>query len=164
MQNKSFHSKKFEKFVFLYSANYSNEEKHIQIFGIFLVLFGFILVAWLYLAAPQTLADVPAKARETVENVTTKGQILTGTYEIDQTKFKDGLNAFRADNFIVARDDFAKADSEQRDAKTQFYLAYCFYRQVGAERIMMTRFLNKVWSKSIGLLRSIRISKPKTII
>ena len=105
------------------------KEKYVHISGILLVFFGFGLVAWLYLAAPQSLAEVPTKARETIENATTKGQILTGTYEIDQAKFSEGLNAFRADNFIVARDSFSKADPEQRDAKTQFYLAYSFYRQ-----------------------------------
>lgn len=105
------------------------KETHVQILGIFFSIFGFILVAWLYLAAPQSLAEVPTKARETIESATTQGQILTGTYEIDQTKFNDGLQAFRTDNFIVARDNFAKADPEQRDAKTQFYIAYSFYRQ-----------------------------------
>ncbi|MGI8555243.1 MAG: hypothetical protein ACR2LT_02660 [Pyrinomonadaceae bacterium] len=105
------------------------KEKYIQILGIILVFFGFGLVAWLYLAAPQSLAEVPSKARETIENATTKGQVLTGTYEIDQAKFNDGLQAFRADNFVAARDDFSKADPEKRDAKTQFYIAYSFYRQ-----------------------------------
>jgi hypothetical protein len=105
------------------------KEKYIQTFGIVLVFFGFSLVAWLYLAAPQSLAEVPSKARETIENATSKGQILTGTYEIDQTKFNEALAAFRTDNFIVARDNFSKADPENRDAKTQFYIAYTFYRQ-----------------------------------
>ncbi|MGI8469323.1 MAG: hypothetical protein ACR2N3_12810 [Pyrinomonadaceae bacterium] len=105
------------------------KERHIQITGIILVLVGFIFVAWLYLAAPQSLAEVPSKARETIENATTTGQVLTGTYEIDRTKFDEGLNAFRTDNFVVARDDFEKADPERRDAKTQFYIAYSFYRQ-----------------------------------
>ena len=105
------------------------KEKHIQFFGIFLILVGFCCVAWLYLAAPQSLAEVSAKARETIDSATTKGQILTGTYEIDQAKFDEGLRAFRADNFVVARDDFAKADPENRDARTQFYIAYSFYRQ-----------------------------------
>lgn len=105
------------------------KEKYIQILGIILVFFGFGLVAWLYLAAPQSLAEVSSKARETIENATTKGQVLTGTYEIDQAKFNDGLQAFRADNFVAARDDFSKADPEKRDAKTQFYIAYSFYRQ-----------------------------------
>jgi hypothetical protein len=39
------------------------------------------------------------------------------------------LRAFRQDNFIVARDEFEKADPERRDAKTQFYIAYSYYRQ-----------------------------------
>jgi hypothetical protein len=30
---------------------------------------------------------------------------------------------------VLARDAFSKADTERRDAKTQFYIAYSFYRQ-----------------------------------
>ncbi|MEP7148213.1 MAG: hypothetical protein ABI857_04960, partial [Acidobacteriota bacterium] len=63
------------------------------------------------------------------ENAVTKGQVMTGTYEIDQAKFNDGLQAFRQDNFIAARDSFERADPEKRDPKTQFYIAYTFYRQ-----------------------------------
>ena len=59
----------------------------------------------------------------------TKGQVVTGTYEIDQAKFAEGLAAFRKDNFIAARDSFDRADPEKRDAKTQFYVAYSYYRQ-----------------------------------
>ena len=46
-----------------------------------------------------------------------------------QAKFNEGLQAFRADNFVLARDLFSKADPERRDAKTQYYIAYSFYRQ-----------------------------------
>ena len=38
-------------------------------------------------------------------------------------------SAFRQDNFVLARDSFEKADPEKRDANTQFYIAYSFYRQ-----------------------------------
>jgi hypothetical protein len=55
--------------------------------------------------------------------------VITGTYEIDQAKFNEGLAAFRQNNFILARDAFTKADPERRDAKTQLYIAYSFYRQ-----------------------------------
>jgi len=72
---------------------------------------------------------VPSKARTTIENVTTKTQVAIGTYEVDALKFEEGLKAFRQDNFIAARDSFEKADPERRDAKTQFYIAYAFYRQ-----------------------------------
>jgi hypothetical protein len=105
------------------------KEKHIQISGVILTVIYGLFVAWLYVAEPKTLGEVSIKAKETIETVTTKGEIIIGTYEIDQVKFSQGLTAFRADNFIVARDNFEKADTERRDAKTQFYIAYSFYRQ-----------------------------------
>lgn len=104
-------------------------EKHIQTLGIFLAAVYAVFIAWLYSVEPKSLEEVPAKAQNTVENVTMKTQVAIGTYEIDQGKFNDGLNAFRQDNFIVARDNFERADRERRDAKTQFYIAYSFYRQ-----------------------------------
>ena len=36
---------------------------------------------------------------------------------------------FRKDEFIAARAAFDRADPEKRDANTQFYVAYSFYRQ-----------------------------------
>jgi hypothetical protein len=105
------------------------KENHIQIAGIFLSVCYGILVLWLYLAAPKNLAEVPAKAKETIENVTTKGQVFIGVYEVNQDKFEEGLKAFRQDNFVAARDSFTQADPEQRDARTQFYIAYSYYRQ-----------------------------------
>ena len=105
------------------------KQKHIQLSGIILTAFYAIFIAWLYWAEPKNLGEVSTKAQTTIENVTTKGQIVIGTYEVDKAKFTDGLNAFRQENFIVARDNFEKADTERRDAKTQFYIAYSFYRQ-----------------------------------
>ncbi len=104
-------------------------EKYIQISGITLAVFYAFFVAWLYVAEPKSLDELPSKAQTTMENVTTKTQIAIGTYEVDRVKFDDGMKAFRADNFLVARDEFGKADTEKRDAKTQFYIAYSFYRQ-----------------------------------
>ena len=104
-------------------------EKHIQLTGIFLTAVYAIFIAWLYWVEPKSLEEVPAKAQTTIENVTTKTQVAIGTYEVNQAKFNEGLAAFRQDNFIVARDNFEKADTEKRDAKTQFYIAYSFYRQ-----------------------------------
>lgn len=105
------------------------KEKYIQIMGIALTLVYGVFVIFLYAAEPRSLEEVSAKAVETVQNVATKGQVITGTYEIDQAKFNQGLAAFRQDIFIAARDAFAKADPERRDAKTQFYVAYSYYRQ-----------------------------------
>lgn len=103
--------------------------KYIQTLGIVLTLIYAFFVAWLYWAEPKSLAEVTTKAKETVEQATTTAQVITNTYEVDKEKFDEGLQAFRADNFIVARDLFERADPEDRDAKTQFYIAYTFYRQ-----------------------------------
>jgi hypothetical protein len=105
------------------------KEKHIQTGGIFLTAVYAVFIAWLYWVEPQSLGEVPAKAQTTIENVTTKTQVAIGTYQVDNAKFNEGLQAFRQDNFLVARDYFQRADPERRDAKTQFYIAYSFYRQ-----------------------------------
>lgn len=105
------------------------KEKYIQIFGIVLTALYAVFIVWLYVAEPKSLEDVSVKAKETIETAATKGQIIVGTYEVDQGKFNEGLSAFRADNFVVARDSFEKADPERRDARAQFYIAYSFYRQ-----------------------------------
>ncbi len=104
-------------------------KEHIQILGIVLAGFYGIFIAWLYWAEPKTLVEVSTKAQTTIENVSSKTQVAIGTYEVDNAKFSEGLDAFRKNNFIVARDNFEKADPEKRDAQTQFYIAYSFYRQ-----------------------------------
>ncbi|MBK8151513.1 MAG: hypothetical protein IPK58_25790 [Acidobacteria bacterium] len=88
-----------------------------------------MFVIWIYAAAPKDLGQMSTKARETVENLTTKGGVVLGTYEVDQTRFTAALGEFRRDNFVAARDGFLRADPERRDARTQFYIAYSYYRQ-----------------------------------
>ncbi len=105
------------------------KEKYIQILSIILTAVYGIFIVFLYWTEPRTIEEVSIKAQSTVENAVTKGQVFAGTYEIDQVKFNEGLSAFRQENFVLARDNFVKADPEKRDANTQFYLAYSFYRQ-----------------------------------
>ena len=105
------------------------KEKHVHILSIALTAFGGVFVAWLYLVEPKSLADVSFKAQTTVETVAVKTQIAVGTYAVDGAKFDEGLKMFRQNNFVAARDSFGRADPERRDAKTQFYIAYSFYRQ-----------------------------------
>ena len=93
-------------------------EKLIQILGIVLIFAGFAFTAFLYWTEPRSLAEV-----------TTKGQVAIGTYEINKDEFVRGLTFFRADDFIGARIAFDRADPEKRDATTQFYVAYSYYRQ-----------------------------------
>jgi len=76
------------------------------------------LVLWLYATQPQTIAQVSGGLTS-----------MIGAYAIDQPAFDDGLRFFRADKFPEARASFARADRAQRDAKTQFYIAYTYYRE-----------------------------------
>ena len=104
-------------------------ERYIQILSILLTLVYGGFVIFLYAAEPRSLEEISLKARSTVESAVTKGTVIAGTYEIDQAKFNAGLQAFRQDQFVNARDSFERADPEHRDAKIQFYIAYSFYRQ-----------------------------------
>ena len=103
--------------------------KYIQIVGTVAAAVYFVFIAFLYLAEPRSLADISTKAVTTVQDVVTKGTVITGTYEIDRAKFIEALALFRQDNFVASRDLFQKADPEQRDASTQYYIAYTYYRQ-----------------------------------
>ena len=105
------------------------KEKYIQILGLALVTLYGAFVVFLYAAEPRSLEEISIKARSTVGDAVTKGQVLTGTYEVDRAKFDAGLDLFRRDNFVAARDAFERADPERRDPRTQFYIAYSFYRQ-----------------------------------
>lgn len=93
-------------------------DKYIHILGIVLSIAGFAFITFLYWTEPRSLAEV-----------TTKGQVAIGTYEINRDGFTRGLTLFRNDDFIGARAAFDRADPEKRDANTQFYIAYSFYRQ-----------------------------------
>ena len=104
-------------------------EKYIQTLGIVITAAYGLFIVFLYAAEPRSIVEIPGKAVSTVESAVTKGQVMTGTYEIDRAKFNEGLQQFRQDNFVAARDSFGKADPEMRDAATQFYTAYSYYRQ-----------------------------------
>ena len=76
------------------------------------------VIGWLYVQQPQTAAEVTGGLAATV-----------GAYRIDQQSFDDGLRFFRKDEFAAARTAFERADQAQRDARTQFYIAYSYYRE-----------------------------------
>ena len=75
-------------------------------------------IAWLYVSQPQTVAQV-----------TGGFAAIVGAYEIDRQAFDDGLRFFRRGQYVEARASFARADSAERDARTQFYIAYAYYRE-----------------------------------
>jgi len=104
-------------------------ERIIQISGIAVTGAYFLFVVFLYAAQPRSLDEVSRKAATTIQSAATRGQVIIGTYEIDRERFDEGLAAFRREDYVLARDQFEKADPEKRDARTQFYIAYSFYRQ-----------------------------------
>ena len=77
-----------------------------------------VLIVWVYLRQPQTIAQVTGGLASSI-----------GAYRIDQASFDDGRRFFRNDQFPEARAAFERADPAQRDARTQFYIAYSYYRQ-----------------------------------
>jgi hypothetical protein len=93
-------------------------ESHVRAAGLLLSGGGVLLIGWLLAAQPHTMAEVTGGLASTI-----------GAYRIDEQAFADGLRFFRGDQFVEARAAFARADPAERDARTQFYIAYCFYRQ-----------------------------------
>lgn len=77
-----------------------------------------VLIVWLYAAQPQTVAQMTGGLAAEI-----------GVYRVNPQAFEDGLRFFRKDQFEEARAAFARADPAQRDARTQFYIAYSYYRQ-----------------------------------
>lgn len=93
-------------------------ETVIRAIGLSLAVLFAGLIGWMIAAAPRTLD-------EAVGGVTAG----LGVYRIDDQAFADGLAFFRRDQFVEARAAFGRADAARRDPRTQFYVAYSFYRQ-----------------------------------
>lgn len=90
----------------------------IQIIGITLTTIYAAFIIWIYATEPRTFKEVATGA-----------EVAAGTYQIDQEKFNAALALFRHEQFRAARDEWSRADPAQRDARTQFYIAYAFYRE-----------------------------------
>jgi hypothetical protein len=93
-------------------------DRYVRIAGLLLTMGYAALIAWLYVRQPQTLAQVTGGLAATV-----------GAYTVDAQAFEDGRRFFAKDQFAEARAAFGRADPAQRDARTQFYIAYSYYRQ-----------------------------------
>lgn len=86
--------------------------------GLVVAIVYTVLIAWLYARQPATFAEVTGSLSSSV-----------GAYRIDEQAFADGFQYFQKDQFVEARAAFTRADPARRDARTQFYIAYAFYRQ-----------------------------------
>lgn len=94
------------------------QHRLIQSVGVAWTILYALFVIWIYATEPRSLREVATGA-----------QVVAGTYEVDREKFEEGLRLFRAEQFRAARDEWGRADPERRDARTQFYIAYAFYRE-----------------------------------
>jgi tetratricopeptide (TPR) repeat protein len=90
----------------------------IRIAGLAMTLVYAAVIVWLYSAQPQTVVEVTGGLSSTV-----------GAYHVDAQASSDALAFFRRDGFAEARMAFERADPAHRDARTQFYIAYSYYRQ-----------------------------------
>jgi len=94
------------------------QSRFIQIAGVIWTLVYASIIVWIYATEPRSFKEVA-----------TNSQVAAGVYEINQEKFNNGLALFRRDQFRAGRDEWAGADPAQRDPRTQFYIAYAFYRE-----------------------------------
>ena len=90
----------------------------IQWLGIVWTLLFAAFVVWLYAAAPQSIGEVGTQA-----------SVAAGTYEVDRARFEAGRELFGREQYAAARGEWERADPARRDARTQFYIAYSFYRE-----------------------------------
>ncbi|HEX5707161.1 MAG TPA: hypothetical protein VFX96_07685 [Pyrinomonadaceae bacterium] len=75
-------------------------------------------VVWLYATEPQSVTEVATRA-----------SVAAGTYEVDEGRFRAARELFGREQYAAARDEWGRADPARRDARTQFYVAYAFYRE-----------------------------------
>ncbi|MCA1563296.1 MAG: hypothetical protein LC804_24605 [Acidobacteria bacterium] len=89
-----------------------------RIAGLFCSAACAAFIVWIYARQPATLAQVAGGLTSAV-----------GAYRIDRAGFDEGLRFFRRDRFSEARAALGRADPAQQDPRTQFYIAYTYYRE-----------------------------------
>src|SRR4030095_1982126 len=126
------------------------QQRGIQIIGLALSAIYAVAIIWVYATEPRSFKEVATGA-----------QVAAGTYQIDQEKFNAALTLFRREQFRAARDEWQRADSAQKDPRTQFYIAYAFYRE-GWGRVYHDQTLFKQGLEAVN--RAIALSPgPMTV-
>ena len=93
-------------------------ETLVRAVGLALSLVGCGSLLWLFVHQPTNLGELTGGVAASV-----------GAYAINQADFALGRQFFDEDKFVEARAAFARDDPASRDARTQFFIAYSFYRQ-----------------------------------
>jgi hypothetical protein len=123
----------------------------IQWLGIVWTLLFAAFVVWLYAAAPRSVADVATRA-----------SVAAGTYEVDRARFDAGRELFGREQYAAARGEWERADPARRDALTQFYVAYSFYRE-GWGRVYNDDALFRRGLEAAGLAASLSAGAPLAV-
>jgi hypothetical protein len=123
----------------------------IQWVGIMWTLLYAALVVWLYAAAPQSIAVVTSQA-----------SVAAGTYEVDRARFDAGRDLFLREQYRAARVEWERADPARRDARTQFYVAYSFYRE-GWGRVYNDDALFRQGLEAVNLALNLSSAAPLTV-
>lgn len=94
------------------------QHKLIQSVGIAWTVLYAAFIIWVYATEPRTFKEVA-----------TNTEVAAGTYQVDEQRFDAALALFRREQYRAARDEWERADPAHKDARTQFYIAYAFYRE-----------------------------------
>jgi hypothetical protein len=127
------------------------QSKVIQVAGLILTVAYASFIIWIYATEPRTFKDVATGAG-----------VATGTYQINQEKFDSALALFRREQFRAARDEWLRADPAQNDARTQFYIAYSFYRE-GWGRVYYNQDLFKQGLEAVNRAITLAPNGPLTV-
>ncbi|MEW6127177.1 MAG: hypothetical protein AB1757_09070 [Acidobacteriota bacterium] len=87
-----------------------------QIIGIIVAIVYSIVIIWLYVRQPRSFAEIKTQAA-----------VEANIYSVKQENFDEALKQFNTGHYEVAIAQFKLADPAQRDALTQFYIAYGYY-------------------------------------
>lgn len=90
----------------------------VRAIGLLVTVCGFAAIVWIYSRQPQTLSEATGALSATL-----------GAYRVDDQAFADAVSFFHRDEFAAARLAFDRADPAHQDPRTQFYVAYSYYRE-----------------------------------
>jgi hypothetical protein len=123
----------------------------IQVTGLALTIAYAAFIIWIYATEPRTFKEVATSA-----------EVAAGTYQINQAKFDAAYSLFLREQFRAARDEWQRADPAQGDARTQFYIAYSFYRE-GWGRVYNDQDLFKQGLEAANRAANLASAAPLTI-
>jgi tetratricopeptide (TPR) repeat protein len=126
------------------------QHKLIQSVGVAWTVLYAAFIIWVYATEPRTFKEVA-----------TNTEVAAGTYQVDEQRFEAALALFRREQYRAARDEWERADPAHKDARTQFYIAYAFYRE-GWGRVFNDDALFKQGLEAVS--RAISLAPNGTLI